>query len=143
MVDINTAVRFVDDWADKDPKTRDSSPGKVDGKQLRQIGVQKERRLLRRLFKSVKHVIFLAEGTHDIWYKNNYDYPAVVKMGFSLSRLTMHPNAVPMEFYYEVFMNPGKLLPVDLLRGQSIETLKGLQMRGYEWLELNDFKLTA
>ena len=116
-MDMQTVVRFVDAWTDNDPKTRDSSPGKLDGKQLVKIGVQKERRLL--VFKRVKHVIFKLEGTREIWYKNNFDYPAAVAMGFSLSKLQMHPMAVSMEQYAKYFIDK-----IDL-----------------GWLERNDYSL--
>lgn len=110
-------VRFVDAWTDNDPKTRDSSPGTLDGKKLVAIGVQKERRLL--VFKRVKHVIFRLKGTREIWYKNNFDYPVAVAMGFSLSRLDLHPKAIPMEQYAKLFIDKTDL----------------------EWLARNDFEL--
>lgn len=102
-MNMNSVVRFVDDWRDKDPKTRDSSPGKLDGKQLIKIGVQKERRLL--VLKRVKHVIFVLQGTREIWYKNTFDYPVVVAMGFKASELKFHPKAIPMEEYANLFLD--------------------------------------
>lgn len=120
MVDINTAVRFVDEVTDGNPKTTNYCPGHIDGRKLIQIGIQKERRILKKLFKKVKHIIYLQEGTRLIWYKNNECYPAVVKMGFSMSELTMHPKAVPMETYAMYF----------------------LDNKDPAWLKRNDFVLT-
>ncbi len=119
MPDINTAVRFVDDWIDKDPKTRDSSPGKVNGNRLIQIAIQKERRFFKRLTHPIKHYIFQEEGTKSIWYKQSFNNAGVVKMGFSLSELGMDRRSVPMETYYARFIEtPDK-----------------------EWLARNDFEL--
>jgi len=114
---FNEVVRFVDDYMDRDPSTRDSSPGKVFGHQLKKIGVQIQRRLFRR--GKVKHVIFVEEGTRNIWYKNSFNNAGVVAMGFSLSRLTMHPNAVSMEEYARYFLDDSDP----------------------DWLERNDFEL--
>lgn len=106
MVDINTAVRFVDDFIDKDPKTRNSSPGKVNGNQLIQIGIQKERRLLKILTgHKIKHYIFQEEGTRNIWYKQGFNNAGVVKMGFSLKELAMDKRSVPMETYARYFLD--------------------------------------
>lgn len=101
--DINEAVRFVDDFMDKDPKTRDSCPGKINKHKLIVIGYQKERRLL--IFKRIKHIIYREATTRNIWYKNSECNPGVVMMGFSLSRLALHPNAVTMEKYAEYFLD--------------------------------------
>ena len=133
-VDINDAVRMVDNW-------RERCPGKVEQRKLIKIGIQKERRLLRRLVKKVKHIIYLQDGTQNIWYKNSDCDVGVVKMGFSLKRLAMHPNAVPMEFYYAAFMEPDNPLPIDLLRGQDLNTLREVSMSAREWLRINDYVL--
>lgn len=137
MIDINTAVRIVDNW-------RDRCPGQVDGKDLIQIGVQKERRFLKRLFgKKVKHIIYVIKDTKMIWYKNKTCDVGVVKMGFSLKRLGDHPNAVPMEFYYDAFVNPDKLVDTSLFRGQDQQTIKSLSMTNREWLNMNNYELTS
>lgn len=116
-MDMNSVVRFVDDYNDKNPKTNDSCPGKVFGHKLIRIGIQKERRLL--VFKRVKHVIFVEEGTRNIWYKNNFCYPVAVSMGFKASQLKMHPMAVPMEQYARYF----------------------LDQADNDWLDRNDYEL--
>ena len=119
-IDISIAVRFVDDYMDKDPKTRDSCPGKVNKHKLVLIGQQRERRIIKLLLnKKIKHYIFREEGTRNIWYKNSVCNPGVVMMGFSLSLLKMHPNAVPMEKYAKYFID-------------NIDA---------EWLAQNDFVL--
>lgn len=102
-MDMSNVVRFVDDYLDNDPKTRNSSPGKVFGHNLILIGKQIERRPFRQ--KRVKHLIFQEEGTRNIWYKNTFDYPSIVAMGFSTSKLTQHPKAVPMEQYARYFID--------------------------------------
>lgn len=102
-MDISTVVRFVDDYNDKNPKTNNSSPGALDGKKLIKIGVQKERRLL--VLKRVKHIIFVLEGTREIWYKNTFDYPVAVAMGFKASKLKWHPKSVTMEQYARLFLD--------------------------------------
>jgi len=117
-MDMNSVVRFVDDYSDKNPKTNNSSPGKIDGKRLIKIGLQKERRLL--VFKRTKHIIFVLEGTREIWYKNNFDYPVAVAMGFKVSQLKWHPKAVPMEQYARYFLDKSDM----------------------EWLERNDYELS-
>lgn len=117
-MDINSVVRFVDDYRDKDPKTVDSCPGKVYGNQLVRIGVQIERRIFG-LRKSVKHIIFVEEGTRNIWYKNTFCYPSVVAMGFSASKLIFHPKAVSMQEYAKYFLD-------------QVDT---------DWLKRNDFVL--
>jgi hypothetical protein len=129
LIDINTAVRFVDDYMDKDPTTRDSSPGSVYGKKLKLVAYQWERRLIGR--GKIKHVIFVAEGTRDIWYKKNYDYPAVVKMGFSLAEQGMDRKSLPMEVYSLIFIN-GKLYP-DLFVVHLGTSVKN-------WMQRNDFE---
>lgn len=115
--DINTAVRFVDDYVDHDPKTRNSCPGKVNGHNLILIGKQIERRFFNR--GKTKHLIYLEEGTRNIWYKQSNCNAGVVKMGFSLSELDKDSNSVPMEEYAKYFID--KSDP--------------------EWLKQNDFVL--
>lgn len=130
MTDINTAVRFVDAWLDDDPKTTNSSPGTVDGHKLILIGLQKQRRIFGR--GKTKHVIFLEEGTRNIWYKKNFDYPSIVKMGFSISEMRLDQKALPMETYAKIFID-GKKTP-DHLIGEI-----GTSARN--WLKRNDFEL--
>lgn len=127
-LDINSVVRFVDDWQDNDPKTRDSCAGKVFGHKLVKIGEQIERRWFGR--GRVKNVIFVEEGTRNIWYKPSYCNAGVVAMGFSLSRLDFHPSAVSMERYAHYFLGS--------LGDNPIDTQNRLA-----WLERNDFKLTT
>ena len=118
MPDINLAVRFVDDYRDKDPTTRDSSPGKVDGHRLILIGTQKERRLLKKFVWPTKNFIFVEEGTRNIWYKPSFNNAGVVAMGFSLKLLDNHPKAVPMEQYASYFLD--KSDPVWLARNDFV-----------------------
>lgn len=103
MVDVNTAVRFVDDFLDGNPKTRDSCPGKVNGNKLIPIANQIQRRTVGR--KSIKHIIFIEQGTRNIWYKKSICDAGVVKMGFSLSELRMDARSVPMEVYAKYFID--------------------------------------
>lgn len=130
--EIAAGARLVDDW-------RKPCPGTIDEKQLKRVGIQRERRFL--FFRSVKHIIYLQEGTHNLWYKNKHCGQGAAVMGFSLKRLGMHPSAVPMEFYYQVFTTPDKPLPVELLRGQSLDTLREIAMPTRKWLEINNFEL--
>ena len=133
--DVNVAVRMVDDWTVR-------CPGTVEGNELKQIAIQKERRKIKRLFgKKIKHIIYLLESMEELWYKNNDCSVGVVKMGFSLKRLAQHPYAVPMEFYYAVFTSPGNLIPLKLLYKGDTRTAKGLAMTGFDWLKLNDYEV--
>ena len=102
-MDMSDAVRFVDDYMDKNPKTRDSSPGTVNGHRLIHIGNQIQIRIFRR--GKIKHLIFVEEGTRNIWYKDSMHSVGVVKMGFSQSRRGLHPKAVTMEKYAEYFLD--------------------------------------
>jgi len=124
---MTTVVRIVDDWIDKDPATRDSCPGTVYGHKLIPIGRQIQRRLFRR--NTIKHLIFQEENTRNIWYKDSFCNAGVVAMGFSLSRLDMHPKAVPMEVYAEIFLDGVNRLVIPV--GTSAK----------EWLKRNDFEL--
>ena len=129
MPDINIAVRFVDDWKDHDPKTRNSSPGTVNGNKLYQIGIQKERRLLKILTgHSIKNYIFVEQGTRNIWYKQSFNNAGVVMMGFSLSLLGPHPKSVPMETYAKAFLDGGYI--------------PELKADADAWLKRNDYVLT-
>jgi len=119
MPNIKEAVRFVDDFQDLDPKTKDSCPGKVNGNKLVLIGKQLERREKGK--GKVKHLIYVEEDTRNIWYKNSKCNAGVVMMGFSLTSLGMHPKSVPMEKYAEYF----------------------LDNKDPKWLERNDFKLES
>lgn len=103
MVDINTAVRFVDAFMDEDFNTRESCPGKVYGHKLIPIANQIQRRTIGR--KSIKHIIFLEEGTRNIWYKKSICDTGVVKMGFSLNELRMDKKSIPMEIYAKYFID--------------------------------------
>ncbi len=116
FMDMTTVVRFVDDFEDDDPRTRNSCPGTVNGKKLIHIANQTQRRF-GFLPKRVKNVIYLEQGTGNIWYKRSKCNVGIVAMGFSLSRLANHPNAVPMEQYTKYFVDM-----VDL-----------------DWLERNDY----
>lgn len=132
--DVNEAVRMVDNW-------RERCPGTLRQKKLVKVAVQKERRRLRRIFKKIKHIIYVLEGTDEIWYKNSDCAVGVIAMGFSLKRLAQHPNAVPMEFYHAMFMKPDQSLPVQLLRGQDKIALEAINMTPREWLKLNNYVL--
>lgn len=100
---IQEAIRFVDDYMDKDPKTVDRFPGKVNTHQLQVIGRQTERRLFGR--RKIKHLIFVEDTTRNIWYKTSLDAVGVVMMGFSLKTLEFHKLAVPMEEYARLFLD--------------------------------------
>ena len=126
-MDMSTVVRLVDDFTDDNYSTRDSCPGKVFGHNLVPIGRQIERRLFRK--SKLKHLIFVAEGTRDIWYKNSYCDAGVVAMGFSLSKLDKHPKAVPMEVYAELFLDGLDKLVIPV--GTSARV----------WMKRNDFEL--
>lgn len=127
MLDIREVVRLVDDFQDDNYSTRDSCPGKVNGNILRPIGRQIQRRLFRR--NTIKHLIFLEENTRNIWYKDSYCNAGVVAMGFSLSKLELHPKAVPMEVYAQIFLDGVDKLVIPV--GTSAK----------EWLKRNDFEL--
>ena len=136
-VKINTVVRMVDNW-------RKRYPGTVNNKSLLKIGIQKERRLYKRLLgRKVKNVIYLLEGTKQIWYKRKEDAIGVVAMGFSTKHLAMHPSAVPMEFYYEVFTSPKKMIQLEHLTVKQQATMRDLAMTGSEWLALNDYEINV
>jgi len=116
-MDMFTAVRFVDAFQDDNPKTMDSCPGRVNNRDLIAIAVQYNRRF--RFFKRKKNIIYREGATRNIWYKRSKCNAGVVIMGFSLSRLKNHPNAIPMQRYAEFFLDD----------------------RNPEWLERNDYKL--
>ena len=127
--DIRSVVRFVDDFEDTDPRTRNSCPGTVNGHKLIHIANQMQRRF-GFLPKSVKHLIYQEEGTRNIWYKNSKCNAGVVAMGFSLSYLGKHPNSVPMEKYAFYFLG------AERLRDKKNEA----EIRK-EWLARNNFVL--
>lgn len=102
-MDMSSVVRIVDAWTDNDPKTRDSCPGKINGNDLIPIGIQWNRRL--RFFKRQKYIIYQENGTRNIWYKRSKCNAGVVAMGFSLSRLSMHPKSIPMSQYAKYFID--------------------------------------
>ena len=129
LPDIKEVVRLVDDFQDQDYKTRDSCPGKVFGHQLTQIGLQRERRFFGK--GKVKHIIFVEEGTRNIWYKDSFCSAGIVAMGFSLSKLEFHPKAVPMETYAEIFLDGEDRLVIPV--GTSAK----------EWMKRNNFELYA
>lgn len=103
-MDMRVVVRFVDDFEDTDPRTRNSCPGTVNGHKLIHIANQTQRRF-GFLPKRVKNVIYLEQGTGNIWYKRSKCNVGIVAMGFSLSRLANHPNAVSMEEYTKFFVD--------------------------------------
>ena len=134
--EINTAVRLVDNW-------RERTPGTIDGKALKLVGIQKQRRL-RRLFRGrIKYYIYLQVGTEAIWYKRKRSAVGIVKMGFSVRKLMSHPKAVPAEFYYAVFTSPEKVIPVSHLEQKQQETIRSLDMTGTGWLAMNDYELAS
>ena len=126
-MEMSSVVRLVDDFKDDNFSTRDSCPGNVFGHELIPIGRQIERRFLRK--HKIKHLIFLEKGTRNIWYKNSYCDPGVVAMGFSISKLDMHPKAVSMEVYSEIFLDGLDKLVIPV----------GMSAR--EWMKQNDFEL--
>lgn len=126
-MDMSTVVRLVDDFTDDNYSTRDSCPGKVFGHELIPIGRQIERRRFRK--NRIKHLIFVAKDTRNIWYKNSFCDAGVVAMGFSLSLLDKHPKAVPMEVYAELFLDGLDKLVIPV----------GMSAR--EWMKQNDFEL--
>jgi hypothetical protein len=95
-MDFGTVVRIVDNF-------RDTCPGTVNGNKLIPIYRQYNRRL--RVFRKLKNIIYLEEGTRNIWYKRSRCNAGVVMMGFSLSRLDEHPKSVTMEQYALYFLD--------------------------------------
>lgn len=79
-------------------------------------------------------MIFLESGTHNIWYKNSMCNAGVVAMGFSLSRLTAHPNAIPMETYFDIFVKAN-----DDLEDHPLITIPKIG-NIEEWMKRNDFE---
>ena len=108
-MDMNAVVRMVDN-----PK--DSCPGSVFGNKLIPIGHQIERRLFRG--KRIKNIIYREDTTRNIWYKSSNCNGGVVAMGFSLSRMTNHPNAVSMNLYSKYFID--KIDPIWLTRNDFV-----------------------
>lgn len=122
VTDPTILTGLVDAFLDNNPKTMDSSPGKIDGHQLRLVAQQIERRFLRKA--SIKNWIYVAEGTRELFYKPTPNSPAWVRMGVSLSRLKagFSPRdeyAIPMEQYANYF----------------------LDQSDHKWLKQNDFVL--
>jgi len=108
--DIHEAVRLVDAFMDDDYHTRDSCPGTVNNHNLLHIANQMDRRSWwRRARRRVKNLIYIEEGTSNIWYKTSKCNVGVVAMGFSLRRLGMHPNAISMEQYTKYFIDESDL----------------------------------
>lgn len=102
MVNPDRLMYMVDDW-------RDSKPGKVDGRDLILIAVQKERRLSKFWKKSIKNWIYRIAGTKEIVYKEYPASPGVMRMGLKGSFLRnsgnpWHRKSVPMEEYYDMFV---------------------------------------
>jgi len=126
-MDMHLAVRLVDDFEDSDFHTRESCPGTVNGHKLIHIANQIQRRFLRK--GTVKHLIFQEEGTRNIWYKNSMCDAGIVVMGFSLSRLKNHPNAVSMEHYAKIFIGTDRVDGPDWMEFRK------------DWLAQNDFVL--
>lgn len=134
-IDMSSVVRLVDNW-------RERCPGTVDKKNLIQLGIQKERRLLKRMFgKKIKNIIYQREGTQEIWYKRKECAVGVVAMGFSTKLLESHPNAVPMAFYWDVFTMPNSIIPISLLSEQQADALEITALTGHDWLKMNDYEL--
>jgi len=110
----------LDDWKDGDPKTNDFNPGKLDGKTLVLIALQKERRLLKRIFHPTKNWIYrIGDRTDLVVYKPFPKAAGVIPMGISMTTMWWHPKSVPMETYCERFIT----------------------MPDKEWLAMNDFVL--
>lgn len=107
-VDIKSIVRLVDDFEDKDYKTRNSCPGTVFGKQLVPVAVQRERRIIGK--GRIKNWIFVLQGTRELWYKKSYCNAGVVAMGFSLNTMQPDNKSLPMEVYAEIFLDPDHLV---------------------------------
>ena len=128
FMDMREAVRLVDDFEDNDFHTKDSCPGTVNQHKLIHIANQMQRRIFRR--KSVKHLIYQEDETRKIWYKNSKCNAGIVKMGFSLSKLKMHPKAVSMEHYALLFLGPKD-------RDENSTQF------GAEWLSQNDYVLVT
>ena len=125
-VDIKTVVRLVDDFLDSDYSTRDSCPGTVFGRKLVPVAVQYERRIFGK--GRIKHLIFKLDGTRELWYKKSYCDAGVVAMGFSLSQMDFHKQALPMETYAELFLDGEKFV---IQIGDNSST----------WLKRNNFEL--
>lgn len=101
MVDPNSLMSLVDQWQDVTKRC----PGSVDGLRLIPIAIQTHRRARNLWKKTPKHIIYKRGDTREIWYKNSKCHVMAVKMGLSLRRLRMHPNAVSMEGYAKYFID--------------------------------------
>lgn len=126
-MDYSLVLRYVDDFMDKDPQTREHCPGTVNGHKLNPKLKQYDRRF--RFFKRVKNIIYQLDDTDQFWYKSSKCNVSVMAMGFSKNRLRNHPKAVPMETYSKIF----KALPNDYI--------SEVKMTAVAWLKLNDFEL--
>lgn len=114
----NAVMWKLDDWTDNNPKTNDYDPGVLDGKKLKLIALQRERRLL--IFKTTKNWIYQVGDSRLIVYKPFSKCAGVVPMGLSLTSGLRHPKSVPMETYAKLFID--KIDP--------------------QWLKDNDFVLS-
>jgi hypothetical protein len=101
----NAVMWKLDDWKDDNPKTNDYNPGKLDGKELRLIALQKERRLRNLFFKTTKNWIYHVGNTRLIVYKPFPKCAGVIPMGLSLKSGLRHPKSVPMETYAKLFID--------------------------------------
>jgi len=107
VLDPNALMFWVDKWKD----ITDSFAGKIDGKLLRLIAIQRERRLWKRLIgRKIKNWIYYIEGTRLIVYKEFPKSAGAMKMGLSghflkTSGSPYHKFAVPMETYARYFLD--------------------------------------
>lgn len=104
-MDMTEVVRLVDAFQDDDYHTRDSCPGTVNKHNLLHVANQMQRRKWFFGKKKVKNLIYIEQGTSNIWYKRSKCNAGIVAMGFSLSRLEKHPKAVPMSVYAKYFID--------------------------------------
>lgn len=110
-MDVSEAVRIVDDYLKP-------NPGTINNNKLILVGHQIQRRVFGK--GKIKHYIFVEEGTRNIWYKEALHSIGVVAMGFSYTKLKLHPKAIPMEHYAKLFLDEAD----------------------NEWLKQNDFVIS-
>ena len=130
---------FVDAWRDNDPKTRNASPGKVDGQQLNLIALQYQRTWNPSTWfgkGQVKNWIYRVGSSRIVVYKQGPDNPGVCLMGISIKRQDFHPNAIPMELYAKLFIDRDDtdIAVMGYVTKAGVSSIKA-------WMEQNSFEL--
>lgn len=136
---IGVFTFFVDDYRDFDPKTKNASPGKVDGQQLNLIAYQFQRTWNPKSWfgnGQIKNWIYRVGSSRTVVYKQGPDNPGVCLMGISINRQDYHPNAVPMEMYAKLFIdrNDGDADVVKYVHAGGVHSIS-------QWMAQNAFKL--